>query len=226
MEAEELAGYVLQTIKPHTQNGMVYSNNYTSALFGSQGYNDKGRSDIEMAIAEAWNWLEVQGLLVPASGINGSNGFRVLSRRAKKMQTADDVQAFAKSRMIARQSLHPRIAEKVWSAFIRGEFDVAVFQAMKAVEIYVREAGGYSAADIGVALMRKAFHEDEGTLTDLSAERAERQARSSLFAGTIGSYKNPHSHRDVDINEAEEAMELVFLANHLLRIIDGRVRAK
>ena len=33
--------------------------------------------------------------------------------------------------------------------------------------------------------MRSAFHEDTGPLTDKSAERSERQARSSLFAGAI-----------------------------------------
>jgi hypothetical protein len=41
---------------------------------------------------------------------------------------------------------------------MRGEYDVAVFQAMKAVEVYVREAGGFAASDLGTDLMRRAFH--------------------------------------------------------------------
>jgi uncharacterized protein (TIGR02391 family) len=106
---------------------------------------------------------------------------------------------------------------------MRGEYDVAVFQAMKAVEVSVREVAGFTAGELGVDLMRKAFHEDSGPLTDKSVEKSERQARSALFAGTIGSYKNPHSHRDVDLNDPDEAMEIVLLANHLLRIVDGRV---
>jgi uncharacterized protein (TIGR02391 family) len=228
LEAEELASFVLIMAKKQTQSAMLHQGNFSSSLFqhNQGGHKYSRQAEIEVAIAEAWNWLEVQGLLVPAPGINGANGWRILSRKAQKLSSVDDVQQFAKSRWIPKEILHEKISDKVWAAFIRGEFDVAAFQAMKAVEIYVREAGGFDAGDIGTDLMRKAFHEDAGPLTDKSAERSERQARSSLFAGAIGSYKNPHSHRDVDINGPEEAIEIVLLANHLLRIVDGRLKAK
>ncbi|KRR09562.1 hypothetical protein CQ12_13830 [Bradyrhizobium jicamae] len=138
------------------------------------------------------------------------------------MQSQEEIREFSRSRKIQKDTLHPRIADTVWSAFMRGEYDVAVFQAMKAVEVSVRQAGNFGAGDLGVDLMRKAFHEDNGPLTDKETEKSERQARSALFAGAIGSYKNPHSHREVDLRIPEEAMEIVMLANHLLRIVDAR----
>jgi uncharacterized protein (TIGR02391 family) len=122
--------------------------------------------------------------------------------------------------------LHPKIADLVWGAFMRGEFDGAAFQAMKGVEVAVRTAAGLGAELIGVKLMRKAFAPEDGPLTDMTAEGGERQGRVDLFAGTIGSYKNPHSHRDVNLDDPYEALEIIFLANHLLRIVDARAKAR
>ena len=80
--------------------------------------------------------------------------------------------------------------------------------------------------DIGVVLMRKAFNDIDGPLSDMRAPVPERKALAELFAAAIGSYKNPHSHRDVDIRNPLEAQEMVILASHLLGIVDARETAR
>lgn len=39
-----------------------------------------------------------------------------------------------------------------------------------------------------------------------------------LFAGVIASYENPHTHRDVDLNDPAEAVEIILHANNPPRI--------
>jgi uncharacterized protein (TIGR02391 family) len=121
--------------------------------------------------------------------------------------------------------LHPRIASTVRLLFSQGLYDLAAFEAMKQVEIRVRELSNASAGDIGVRLMRQAFKPDGGPLTDAKQEKGEQDATSSLFAGAIGTFKNPTSHRDVEYDDPTEASEIVVLGDLLLRMLDRRAKA-
>ena len=136
------------------------------------------------------------------------------------LKSSENLAAYRKSNMLPRELLHPIIGEKIWATFLRGDYDTSIFQCYKEVEIRVREAGGFQPEDIGVDLMRKAFHITNGPLTDTSLPKSEREAIAHLFAGAIGSYKNPHSHRRVEI-KADEAVEMIMLASHLLSIVDA-----
>jgi len=114
---------------------------------------------------------------------------------------------------------HPVIRTKAFGALQREEFSNAVFLAFKAVEVRVRELSGLPVELVGTALMRKAFDVDDGPLSDLSVPRAEREAKSHFFSGAIGCYKNPHSHRDVEVR-FNEAFEMLLVASHLLQVLD------
>ncbi len=58
-----------------------------------------------------------------------------------------------------------------------------------------------------------------GPLTDPQLPISEQEALANLFAGAIGLYKNPQSHRRV-LTDAVDAAEIIGFASQLLRIID------
>lgn len=198
-------------------------------LFG-QGYGNQfgpvyptqNAKEIEMAVAEAWLWLENALLIMPAAAPNDS--FKRLTRRGESF-ARDDSQFdnFVAAAQFPKALLHPIIADEVWVQLVQGKYAVGVFIAFRAVEEAVRTAAGFDHDDHGVPMMRRAFNKDNGPLRRDGDPEAEREALAALFAGAIGSYKNPHSHRAVDLSEPGEAQEMVILASHLLRIVESRM---
>ena len=226
LEPEELAAAILEMLNSsHEDPNNFHPSNIVGTYVGTNQapYPREAWEDVEKALGEAFMWLQREGLI--ARRMDGSAypaGWHFVTRRGRELSERQAVRHYRQASMLPRSLLHERIGERCWVSFVRGEYDTAVFQAFKEVEIAVREAGGYSDSDYGVSMMRKAFAVDDGPLTDGSSERSERQSLSDLYAGAIGSYKNPHSHRTVTINEPTDAIEMIMLANHLLRIVEAR----
>ena len=230
LEPEELAGPLLVSLQDTEQilrdsvisyNDMKHTIDRNSHVNYPYGCHE----NVLFALMEAWQWLEREGFVAPIPTNLPRNypSYSVttyfVTRRGKRIQTSEDLEAYRKANLLPKHQLHPVIAHKVWSLFLKGDYDTAVFQAFKQVEVAVREAGGYTKKDYGKTLIRKAFQTEKGNLTDTNQPESEREARYFLFAGAIGAYKNPSSHREVEIT-AEEAAEVIIFASHLLRIVD------
>lgn len=222
LEPEELAGIVLEflnSLSPQTADQLLNTHNFSLPDI-VDGYPPEKKMEIQKALMEAWSWLDREGLIAIRPGAMGSPWF-FITRRGKQVLNREGLEKYRNSNLLPKQLLHPVIAQKVWSMFIRGEYDTAVFQSFKEVEVAVHTSCDFAPNVIGVDLMRQAFHKDTGPLTDMSLTVAEREACLFLFSGAIGLYKNPHSHRNVSIDSVE-AVEMIMLASHLLNIVYTR----
>jgi len=76
-----------------------------------------------------------------------------------------------------------------------------------------------SADEVGIKLIRKAFHPENGQLTDYTLPISEREAFSNYLSGAFGFYKNPCSHRDVELDFIS-TFDRIVVASDLLKIID------
>lgn len=214
---EELGPYLLEFLNDTDSNAL---NRYNLGLSHYvQEYPAHLQTQISNALMEAWMWLEREGFVAPKPGDSGNWYF--LTRRGRSLRNHLEAEAFRRASQLPRAQLHPRLSDKIWPAYLRGDYETAVFQAFKEVEVSVREAAKLDPLDVGTDLMRKAFGAI-GPLADAAVPKPEREARAHLFAGAIGAYKNPSSHRNVDMQDPTVAMELLVFASHLLRIVDGR----
>lgn len=209
-----LALRLLTQLAGDDQHGDTHNVGNALNMWRTAGSNSNG--PVMRALVESYEWLSHKGLIgnnpegSPYGGFVTRLGHQVLAEGLALLGAVEKLS----------QQLHPDIAS-VRSQFLLGEYELAAFAAMRAVEIRVRDAGGYTNADIGVALMRNAFG-DGGPLTDPQAEGGERQGMSDLFAGAFAVFKNPTSHRVVTFDDPTEAAEVVSLASLLLRILDRR----
>jgi uncharacterized protein (TIGR02391 family) len=167
-------------------------------------------------LAEGWQWLFSKGAVARDYRQSASDAMFVTTLGVSLL-------AEGTGKLVAEErlglELHPSLGDKVRRQFLLGEYDLAVFAAFRQVEIRVRELIEKSDSLIGVPLMREAFGED-GKLRASGVDEGELDARSHLFAGAMGVFKNPTSHREVDINDPIEAAEAVLFADLLMRLVD------
>jgi uncharacterized protein (TIGR02391 family) len=224
LEPEELAIPLLECLCRIEESGDRSGslNRYNFTLDSNlRDYCKSGQYfDIATAITEAWMWLEREGLIAPKPDQNRDWIF--VTRRGREFRKMGDPKRFKTAKFLPHEVLDPQLVAKAGPPFLRGEYDSAVFEAFKEVEIRVRMLSGADKADIGVSLMRKAFRPETGILTDKTQLQSEQQAISDLFAGAIGLFKNPSSHRDVNFDDPIEVSDLIMFADKLIRIAERR----
>jgi len=216
LEPEELAPFILKAL-----SGQQQINRYNFSIPSQEMIDYAGRDKYQKFceyLMEGWMWLEKENFLAPKPGEQGDWAF--ITRKGKRILEEQNFETYKKASLLPSDNLDPVLVRKVKPSFIRGDYETAIFQSFKEVEVRVRKKSGLPNTEMGVNLMRKAFKVGEGVLADKNSLVAEQEAMMSLFAGAVGVYKNPSSHRDVDFSDPGEVVDIIHSANNLLRIID------
>ena len=216
LDPEQVAIYVLRKLCLNKGTGVMNRHNLTASHnLVAYAPDEEERRRIAIAMQRGLEVLLARGYVVP-DPFQGE-GWLIVTEEG---EAADNDWESAASSYPDRdfKLSDAMLTKEVLPIYLRGDTDKAVWEAFKIVEIRVRAAGGFSSSDIGVGLMRKAFHPETGPLTDYDNDMGERQGMSDLFAGSIARLKNPGSHRKV-ILDIEDARQLLGLADYLLRYI-------
>lgn len=116
--------------------------------------------------------------------------------------------------------VHPLIVKKSFSLLNEGQFESAVLQAFKTIETRIRKKINATPEEYGVKLIRRAFNPESGPLADYELPKAEREAFCNYIAGAFGFYKNPCSHRDIELDFIS-AFDRIVVASDLLKAIES-----
>jgi hypothetical protein len=222
---EELGAILLELLPPMMQAAGVTFSDIEGLVFPhfarGAGYDHLWHDQVSLALAEAMAWLEVLGLLIRNPGQPNSSWY-ILTRRARTLRSPLDLERYLKARTLPTELVHPEIADKVLSLYRQGEYDTAVFQAFRLIEVALRGLMSDCPPEAPAqTVVRKAFHPEKGKLTDHELASSERQALADIFAGAMGHGKNPPGHRDVNHNRVTAARLIIF-ASHLLEIVRTR----
>jgi uncharacterized protein (TIGR02391 family) len=175
-----------------------------------------GHANVGNRLWEAWAWLDAHAFVARRVDQDTPDARRLTEEGERAL-------TLGLSRLHAAARLEVELRDELAKArrqFLAGDYEEAVFAAFRMVEERVRGLVGADDGDLGVRLMRTAFHPDHGPLTDADAEKGEQEAMGALFAGAIGAFKNPISHRTVNYDDPILAAEAVLLADLLLRLLD------
>lgn len=173
------------------------------------------------AIAEATAWLRARALIARTPG-QASNAAIFVTRTGRRV-LADGPRAFYANERL-QGGVHNLIEAEARPQFLIGKYEQGVFVSMKAVEVRVRQLGGFGDDLVGVDLMNRAFG-PSGPLTDSNAVRGEQEGTRAMFAGAYAVLRNPAGHREVNYDDVTEAAESVHTASLLMRMLD-RVEAR
>ena len=120
-----------------------------------------------------------------------------------------------------------RLQEVSGSLFRDRYFARSVEEAFKLLNNSVKEKSGLADRD-GSDLMFAAFDADSPTLrlNDLEtiSEENEQNGYRFIYAGSMTGIRNPRAHEHDLADEPEVALELLVLANHLMRKLDAATK--
>jgi uncharacterized protein (TIGR02391 family) len=175
------------------------------------------RQAVDAALTESWRRPLNEGFLMEAIG--QAPGVMTLTGKGREAADATRFEEVKVRQMLRREMLHPDLQGSVYDAFAAGHYDAAVLDAFKLVEDAVRNASGLGASSLGVRLMRDAFNPQNGPLRDPNLPQGQQDRMPDLFAGAIGVFKNPLSHRKVGNADPAPVIEELMLASRLMRFV-------
>ncbi len=115
--------------------------------------------------------------------------------------------------------IHPTLYAKCWGLYTKRQYEEAVLNAIKALEVAVRTKARLPLSLAGADLISKAFDPTRPILR-YSEVRAEQEGVMSLLRGIVEVFKTSHRHRFVGVQDKSECLAVLLMCSNLLHVVD------
>lgn len=140
--------------------------------------------------------------------------------RVKEKEYPDEKYPVRKK--LPEKYLDEKLAEKCSEQFYSDNFQDAIQNAFIAVEEHLRQKSDLPQHLSGADLATEAYSPSDKVLS-IGETNSEQEGVMLLMKGAFQVFRNPASHRFLDLDEGE-AFEAICLANSLIRIIEDSER--
>ena len=221
----EVERVLLRQVVEYCSDGlhpMVTRDSISIGLFDANGYPHSAevRADTTRVIGRAWKGLEDAGFIEEPDPANGKNGYRVPSGMGKRAYAGTDYSGVRMRSKFSRDMFHPALPDAAWNAFGVGDYDTAVFEAFKSLEVAVRTKGQLRQYRFRCGAYEKGFRPRYRTAANNAAPRPRRVARCELFTGAFRRDTESKGHNDPAIMGHFDRSRRIDGSRLLRRIVD------
>jgi uncharacterized protein (TIGR02391 family) len=114
----------------------------------------------------------------------------------------------------------PEIVEVARDLFVSGFYNQAVMEAFKALDLYIQDKVGRSDLS-GTELMQLTFSTSKPLLSwtkrKTLSEQNEQKGYQFIYSGSFLGIRSPCTHAKEWIDDDQDALDVILLAQHLLR---------
>lgn len=124
--------------------------------------------------------------------------------------------------------IEPILRDTCRQLFLNGHFALAVEEAFKCINNHVKKRSGLT--NDGADLMRSTFSPKKPVLKlnnlKTKSQRNQQLGYMDIFAGSMTGIRNPRAHEHKYLDEQHVAIEMLSLANHLIRLVNNSKKSR
>jgi uncharacterized protein (TIGR02391 family) len=222
--AEDLLNTPLQQLAPillqdaYEKRMQVGFLPHTECAFAADGgYPFSKTTAVDAHLHRVWRWLERKGFIEPSPGMNGQNGWKMLTDEGEAILNGSTIEEIQAAQEFPKALLHPAIFARCEKLFSSGHYAEAVELSFRVVRDRLRELTNY---ETGSEAFGKGKLRVKGAIAPHVVEDFNEGVKFLTMA--IDKFRNEKAHTSkIGIDSPTKALQYLILSSLAMRLLDN-----